>query len=101
MDYLPTIYKEFQKKYPDIAEHYDALAQSCHQAGPLDVKTRHLVKLGVAVGLSSEGAVKSHARRAMADGASADEVQHAVLMALTTAGFPRMIAAMKWVEEVL
>jgi alkylhydroperoxidase/carboxymuconolactone decarboxylase family protein YurZ len=29
------------------------------------------------------------------------EIHHAVLMATTTAGFPTMIAAMKWVEEVM
>jgi len=101
MPYLPTPYKEFVRKYPALADAYEKLALACHEAGPLEEKTRRLVKLGIAVGHQSEGAVKSHARRALAAGASADEVRHAVLLALTTVGFPAMIAAGEWVEEVL
>jgi alkylhydroperoxidase/carboxymuconolactone decarboxylase family protein YurZ len=101
MGYLPDIYKDFIKQYPDINISYDSLANACHKAGPLDKKTRRLIKLGIAIGMNSEGAVRSHARRALEEGTSPDEVRHAVLMAFTTAGFPYMIAAYKWVEEVI
>ena len=101
MSYLPDIYKEFQQQFPEVTKAYDALAISCHQWGPLDEKTRRLTKLGIAIGLSSEGAVKSHARRALEEGISADEIRHAVLLALTTTGYPTMIASMKWVDEVI
>ena len=101
MDYLPEIYQEFKQHFSEVAKAYDALAVSCHQWGPLDEKTQRLAKLGIAIGLSSEGGVRSHARRALAEGVSPEELRHAVLMALTTAGFPTMIAAMKWVEEVI
>jgi len=101
MGYLPEIYREFNKQFPEVAKAYDVLAASCHQWGPLDEKTRRLIKLGIAIGLSSEGAVRSHSRRALQEGISPDELRHTVLMALTTAGFPAMIASMKWVEEVI
>ncbi len=101
MGYLPDLYKDFIKQYPEINKSYDALANSCHKAGPLDKRTRRLVKLGIAIGLNSEGGVRSHARRALEEGISPDEVRHAVLLAFTTAGFPYMIAAHKWVEEVI
>ena len=101
MDYLPEIYKEFEKYHPELAEAYGELACRSFESGPLDKKTCELVKLGIAIGLSSEGAVKSHARRALADGVSAAEVRHAILLAITTAGFPTMIAAMKWVNVVI
>jgi alkylhydroperoxidase/carboxymuconolactone decarboxylase family protein YurZ len=99
--YLPDIYKGFKHQFPEIAESYDELAVKCHGWGPLDEKTRRLIKLGVAIGLSSEGGVRSHARRALDEGMTAEELRHAVLLALTTAGFPTMIAAMKWVDEVI
>ena len=73
----------------------------CQSAGPLDAKTRYLVNLGIAVGAVSPGAVKSHARKALEHGASNEELYHALLLALTTVGFPSMIAAMGWVEEVI
>ena len=101
MGYLPDIYEEFKQKYPEIARAYDELAIKCHQQGPLEEKTRRLVKLGVAIGMNSPGGVRSHARRALEEGITAEELRHAVLLALTTAGFPRMIAALKWVEKVI
>ncbi len=101
MGYLPEIYTDFKQQFPELAKAYDALANGCQQWGPLEAKTRRLIKLGIAIGLSSEGGVRSHARRALEDGSSPDEIRHAVLLAFTTAGFPAMIAAMKWVEEVI
>jgi 4-carboxymuconolactone decarboxylase len=99
--YLPNIYKEFQQQFPEIGKAYDELGLKCHDWGPLDAKTRRLIKLGIAVGLSSEGAIRSHARRALAEGVTIDELRHAVLLAFTTVGFPTMIAAMKWVDDVI
>lgn len=43
----------------------------------------------------------SHTRKALDSGASAEEIAHAVLLSLTTTGFPNMIAALGWVDEVL
>lgn len=101
MTYLPDIYKGFKWKFPEIASAYDDLAVKCHNWGPLDEKTRRLVKLGVAIGISSEGGVRSHARRALEEGITPDEIRHAVILAFTTAGFPAMSAALKWVDEVI
>ena len=101
MAYLPDIYKEFKKQFPEVAGSYDELALKCHRWGPLDAKMRRLIKLGIAIGLNSEGGVRSHARRALQEGTKSEELRHVVLLAFTTAGFPTMIAAMKWVEEVI
>ena len=101
MTYLPNIYIEFKQQFPEIARAYDELAVKCHGWGPLEEKTRRLVKLGIAVGLNSEGGVRSHARRALEEGITPDELRHAILLAFTTVGFPAMSAAMKWVDEVI
>jgi 4-carboxymuconolactone decarboxylase len=101
MAYLPQVYKGFKKHFPKIASSYDKLAIECNEGGPLEEKERELVRLGIAIGLSAEGSVRSHTRRALDAGVSPEGVRHAVLLALTTAGFPTTIAAMKWVDEVL
>jgi alkylhydroperoxidase/carboxymuconolactone decarboxylase family protein YurZ len=101
MSYLPEIYKDFKKQFPEVAQAYVALGNSCNKQGPLDKRCQRLIKLGIAIGINSEGGVRSHARRALEEGISADEIRHAVLMATTTAGFSTMIASMKWVEEVI
>jgi alkylhydroperoxidase/carboxymuconolactone decarboxylase family protein YurZ len=102
MAYLPKPYTDFTETYPEITEAYQALAAACHErGGPLDGKARHLIKLGIATALQSEGAVKSHTRQSLENGASEQEIRHAVILALTTCGFPGTVAALGWVSEVL
>ena len=99
--YLPSIYKNFLEKYPEVFNVYKQLGTACREAGPLDPKFQDLIKLGIAIGANSRGAVMSHTRKAVASGATVDEIHHAVLLGLTTTGFPNMMAAMGWVNEVL
>lgn len=101
MSYLPAPYKRFQEKYPELWNAYDRLGAAVHQAGPLDVKTRELVKLGIAIGNQTEGAVHSHTRKALEAGATAEEIRQVVLLSMPTIGFPNMMAALTWVEGVL
>jgi len=100
-DYLPDIYVSFRERFPQVAQAQDRLAAEIDAAGPLDERTSRLVKLGIAVGSLSEGAVRSNVRKAMAAGATVEEVQHVVLLSLTTRGFPAAVAAWGWVQEVL
>ena len=72
-----------------------------HGAGPLDERTARLVKLGLAIGASAEGAVRSNARKALAAGATAEEIRHVALLGVTTCGFPAAIAGFGWIDEVL
>ena len=99
--YLPKIYENFSKEFPQVMQDFKKLGTSCRKAGPLDEKTQNLIKLGIALGANSRGAVMSSTRKALDSGASRQEVIHAVMLGLTTTGFPNMIAAMGWVEEVI
>src|SRR5712692_6189511 len=100
MPKLPGWYKDQRKKYPKVFEAYETLGESCRRAGPLQEKTLALVKLAIAVGARLEGAVHSHVRRSLEAGATIDECRHVVLLATTTIGFPAMMAALSWVEDV-
>ena len=62
--YLPEIYSRFREQFPALSANLEALAESAN-AGPLDERTSRLVKLGIAIGAMSEGAVRSNARRAL------------------------------------
>lgn len=101
MEKLPGAYTRLRENHPAIAEAYDRLGSACMEAGPLDAKTRALVKLGISIGGRLEGAVHAHARKALRAGASPDELRHAALLAMTTAGFPSAVAATSWIEEVV
>jgi AhpD family alkylhydroperoxidase len=100
-EYLPEVYKRFRKAQPVIARALDRLGVVTKQAGPLDERTQQLVKLGISIAGSAEGAVRSHTRRALEAGATTGEVEHVALLAITTSGFPTAIAGLRWIEEVL
>jgi len=100
-DYLPNVYQKFEHRYPVVKEAFDALGAAEHEAGPLGEKERRLVKLGIAVGAESEGAVRSHVRKLLGIGVAEEEILHTIVLALTTVGFPATNAALGWAEEVL
>src|SRR5918997_33152 len=62
-DYLPEIYQQFERRFPGVKGAFDSLGAAEHEAGPLGQKERRLIKLGIAVGAESEGAVRSHVRK--------------------------------------
>ncbi|HEV8597712.1 MAG TPA: carboxymuconolactone decarboxylase family protein [Candidatus Dormibacteraeota bacterium] len=101
MSKMPGWYNQQQKQYPAIFKAYEELGDACREAGPLDPKTASLVKLAIAVGTRHEGAVHSHTRRSLEAGASLDECRHVALLSLTTIGFPSMMAALSWIEDVV
>ena len=100
-DYLPDIYRAFRDRFPELAQALDVVGQTVDDAGPLDERTRALVRLGVAIGGTAEGAVRSNARKALAAGATPEEITHAAVLAISVRGFPAAIAGMGWVDEVL
>lgn len=100
-DFLPPFYQKVAKRYPGVVEGHDALAAAGHEAGPLDAKTRHLVKLGITIGAGSIGGVQSHVRQALSEGASREEVEQVALLAASSVGFPATVAALSWIEDVL
>lgn len=101
MPNLPNAYSKFRKEYKEIADVHERLGKVSSEWGPLDSKTVELVRLGIAVGAGREGAVHSHTRRALEAGAKPAEIRHAVLLAVTTLGFPAMMSARTWAEDVL
>jgi 4-carboxymuconolactone decarboxylase len=98
---LPSAYRRFASDHPRIAGAYEQLSDASLSEGPLDRKQAELVKIGIALGARLEGAVHAHVRRAREAGVSADEIRHAVRLALTTIGFPSMMTALAWVNDEL
>lgn len=101
MSELPKKFKNFQNEFPDVFKAYESLGKAVHSAGPLDDKTRALIKLAISAGARLEGAVHSHTRKALAAGCSKEEIKQTVLLALPTIGWPSTVAIMSWVEDVI
>ena len=98
---LPPAFRQLQADHPKVLKAYEALAEAAHDAGPLDERTRRLVKLAIAVGGRLEGAVRSNVWQAKEAGISDEELDHVVLLSLTTIGLPSMVAARTWVKGAL
>jgi len=98
---IPKRFKKFKEEYPKVASAYETLGNAVHEAGPLDEKTRALMKLGISAGARLEGGFHSHVRKALDAGVTKEEMVHAVLLALPTIGLPSMMAALSWIDDVL
>jgi alkylhydroperoxidase/carboxymuconolactone decarboxylase family protein YurZ len=98
---LPSGAGRLAERYPDVWQTYAGLGAACAAAGPLDDKTRRLVKLALAIGGGSEGATHSHVRRGLADGIKPEELRHVAVLAIATLGLPAAVKAMTWMDDIL
>jgi alkylhydroperoxidase/carboxymuconolactone decarboxylase family protein YurZ len=97
---LPSGAGDVARQYPSVWKAYAGLGEACSKAGPLTSDVARLVKLAFAIGAVSEGAVHSHARRAIGEGVSPDELKHVALLAIPTLGFPQAVRALTWIEDI-
>jgi alkylhydroperoxidase/carboxymuconolactone decarboxylase family protein YurZ len=94
-----TAADQIRTKHPEIWQAFSNLAQACHNAGPLDEKTRRLVKLAIAVGAGTEGGTHSAVRHAAESGVTPQEMEHVVLLSMTTIGVPAAGRAFTWIHD--
>ncbi len=86
---------------PNVISTYESLGDAVHKAGPLDDKTRALIKLAISTGAHLEGAVHSHVRKAIKIGATKEEMHQVALLSLPTIGLPSMMAALSWIDDII
>ena len=94
-------YHYLKSNFPEVLEAVENLGATVRTAGPLDKKTTELIQLAVGAATGSTGAVHSHAKRALGAGASREEIEHALLVLVSTIGFPKVAAALAWIQEVV
>ncbi|CAM4014690.1 carboxymuconolactone decarboxylase family protein [Vreelandella rituensis] len=97
---LPSGAGQVAEQYPDVWNAYAALGKACADIGPLDERTRRLVKLALSVGAGSEGAVHSHVRRGLEEGESPEALKQVAILAIPTLGLPSGVAALTWIEDI-
>jgi alkylhydroperoxidase/carboxymuconolactone decarboxylase family protein YurZ len=94
-----TAADHIRTKYSEIWQAFSDLAEACHNAGPLNEKIRRLVKLAIAVGAGTEGGTHSAVRHAREAGITAQEMEHVVLLSITTIGLPAAGRALTWIHD--
>ncbi len=98
---IPHTFEAFTDRFPGLSHAHQQVGAALDDAGPLDEKTRALVKIGICVGAGLESAVKSQVRRGLNCGLSAGEIEHALVLGMNSVGFPRTVAAWQWARQVL
>ncbi|TFG37374.1 MAG: carboxymuconolactone decarboxylase family protein [Desulfobacterales bacterium] len=94
-------YHELFKLFPEAMAALENLGSTIRRSGPIDEKTIHLIQLAGAAATQSEGSVHSHTRRALEAGVTREEIYHALLLLVSTIGFPKVTAAFSWSKDVL
>jgi 4-carboxymuconolactone decarboxylase len=95
----PKSFDDFVHRFPKLGKAWELLGEAGEEAGPLDRKTQRLVKLALAIGTKQEGAVHSGVRKALAAGASEEELEQVIALAASLIGLPGSVAALGWVRE--
>lgn len=98
---LPKQYLQIKKRHEKYFNAIEELGTVVKQEGPLDERTAHLIQLAAATTVHSEGAVHSHVRRAIEAGVTPDEIRHAIILLTSTIGFPTVVAALSWADDVI
>ena len=95
------LYLDLTASFPEVLAAVENLGETVRSAGPLDQKTGELIQLAAAAATRSTGSVRSHARKAIQAGAKREEVEHSLLLLVSTIGFPQVAAALSWVKDIL
>ncbi len=98
---LPQHFQDFVQNYPEVWEAHQKLSEACARSGPLDHKTRALIKVGISGAANQITALQRHAVMAVQAGATEEEVYQTILLLITTVGFPRASAALQWAQNAL
>lgn len=86
---LHEIFSQFKAEFPEVHEQHEALGKEIHEkGGPLSEKSRWLIKIAISAACNHKRALETHLRKAREVGVTEEEIKHALLLLIPTAGFP-------------
>jgi alkylhydroperoxidase/carboxymuconolactone decarboxylase family protein YurZ len=96
----PKMYGAFIDRFPELGQAWE-LMRRAEAKSALPAKTVRLLKLAIAIGGMREGAVHSGVRKALAAGATREDIEQVVALAASTIGLPSAVAIYSWIREQL
>ncbi len=97
-DSIPAFYLEFRERFKEVGDQYENLGKAVHQQGPLDERTRALVKLAISGSSGLNNAFRTHVRKARQQGLTREEMEHVALLFLPTKGLSTTMKALKLIK---
>lgn len=92
----------FTKRHGEIYDAYEKFGKLVHEeGGPLDEKTRWLIKVAVSTEGQNRYSLRTHILKAINAGCTKDEIEHSILLVAPTAGFPKMMEGLLVLRSIL
>lgn len=85
--------KALRKGIPDVMQGFSALAQAASRDGALDKKTKELIALALGVAARCDGCIGFHTEALVRLGATRQEVEETLGMAIYMGGGPSLMYA--------
>lgn len=90
--------RELRGGTPDVMKSFSAIAQAALKPSALDTKTKELVALGISVAIRCDDCIGFHAKAAVDQGATREEVLETLGMAIYMGAGPAVMYAARSLE---
>ena len=90
---IPANLKKLRSDIPDTMKGFSALAQAATRDGALDKKTKELMALALGVAAHCDGCIGFHAEALVKLGATREEIEETLGMAVYMGGGPSLMYA--------
>ncbi len=108
MKNFPEHYKEIGAwmgklgvEIPEVMQGFGSLHAACFKPGVLDVKTKELVALGIAVSIRCDGCIAFHVHDALKAGATKQEIAETVSVAIVMGGGPSVMYGVEAMQALM
>ena len=98
---IHKVFTRFKEEFPEVYARHEALGREVHEnAGPLGETSRWLIKIAISAACNHKRALSTHIKKAKAAGVSDEEIKHALLLLIPTAGFPAFMKAYAVMDSI-
>jgi AhpD family alkylhydroperoxidase len=102
IDIIEKNLKYLIENHGEVYEAYEYYGKLIHEkGGPLDEKTRWLIKISLSTCNQFEYALRTHILKALKSGCTKEEIEHAILLVAPTCGFPKMMEGLLIFREII
>jgi len=90
------------ENHGEIYTAYENYGRMVHEkGGPLDEKTRWLIKIALSTDCQNEFSLRTHILKALKFGCTKEEIEHTILLVAPTSGFPKMMQGLLVFRDVI
>jgi AhpD family alkylhydroperoxidase len=94
-------YRALTKAIPDVMAGYGALHDAAFVEGALDIKTKELIALSIAITRECDGCIAAHGRNLARLGATTEEVAEMIGVSISMNGGPGLVWGPRALESFL